>query len=111
MGLTPPPRKRPRRYWPSPAVITVAVAGVLGFGCTLRYTQQSNLGGEYTCSGFDLAPVLLGVVTGIAGAVALLTGWRKPSVRLVEIPAGVLGIGLGVVHVLRGVFDIFGELC
>jgi hypothetical protein len=103
----PPPR---RSNLPSAPALTAILAGGFGFVCTMSYRTVSNLEGEYSCSGFDAAAVALGVVALVAGVVALVR--RRPGHRrAIQVSAGLAGIVLGVVHVLRGVFDIFGELC
>jgi hypothetical protein len=103
----PPPR---RSYRPSAAALTAILAGAFGFVCTLSFREEIIINGERSCSGFDVAPVVIGVIAVGAGVATLVTR-RRHRQPVVEIPAGAAGIVLGVVHVLRGVFDIFGELC
>jgi hypothetical protein len=103
----PPPRPS---SIPSAAALVAILAAGFGFVCTMSYRRTSELDGEYSCSGFDAAPVAVGAVALVAGVVALVR--RRPDHRrAIEMAAGLAGIVLGVVHVLRGLFDIFGELC
>jgi hypothetical protein len=106
-GALPPPR---RSYRPSAAALTAILAAGLGFVCTLSFRAEIIINGERSCSGFDAAAVVIGVVA-IGAGVATLATRRRFHQPMVEIAAGLAGIVLGAVHVLRGVFDIFGELC
>jgi hypothetical protein len=103
----PPPQ---RSYRPSAAALTAILTAGFGFVCTLSFREEIVINGERSCSGFDVAPVVIGVVA-IGAGLATLAIRRRHHQPMVEIPAGLAGIVLGVVHVLRGVFDIFGELC
>jgi hypothetical protein len=103
----PPPR---RSYRPSAAALTAILAGGFGFVCTLSFRSELSIDGERSCSGFDVAPVAIGVLA-IGAGVATLATRRRHHQPVVEITAGLVGVVLGVVHVLRGAFDIFGELC
>ncbi|BAN03946.1 hypothetical protein [Ilumatobacter coccineus] len=94
----------------TPASIrTAMVSAILGFVVRCSSTTTSSRNGRLTeCSYFDGGAAFFGVVAIITGLVGCVVAFKRTDDKTLMLVISIVSVGVGVLHVLRGVGTVGG---
>jgi hypothetical protein len=91
------------------AIRTALIAAILGFVVRCSSSSTSSRNGRVTeCSYFDGGAALFGAVAIVAGLMGVAASWRRKDDKVLMLVISIGSVGVGIVHILRGVGAIGG---
>lgn len=84
------------------------ILAALGFVLSFTSTSMSNINGLITCSHSDLGALVLGVLACLAGGVGLAAARTLQEAQQINIILCVLAVGVGALHIMRGLGMVGG---
>lgn len=117
MSLPPPPPPQPTRLLGlSGTAIAALIASASGFLLQLSYSSyRTENGVQVDCDYRDFAPLLVGPIAIVLGAITLARSSNPGLDRSRELAIGGICLALGVLHFARGLgivdFSLYSNPC